>query len=129
MSLEVHFRIEHNELLLQALPIRTHEVILPEMLFQRIVIDIVLLLPAPFSAIADVAALVLVATMRVQLIVSVEALTTESTFRMSLKAALVDRTRVIVAKFLVLLEVGEGEELVLVREHFLVSCAEVAGLG
>jgi hypothetical protein len=65
MSLEVHLRIEHNELLLQALPIRTHEMVLPEVLFQRIVIDIVLLLPASFSAIADVAALVLVATVRI----------------------------------------------------------------
>lgn len=129
MSLEVHLRIEYNELLLQALPVRTHEVILPEVLFQRVVVDIVLLLPAPFSAIADVTALVLVATMRVKLVVSVEALTAESTFRVSLKTALVDRARVVVAEFLMLLEVGEGKELVLVGKHFLVSCTEVAGLG
>ena len=65
MSFEVHLGIEYNKLLLQALPVWTHEVIFPEMLFERIVVDIVLLLPAPLSSIADVAALVLVATMRV----------------------------------------------------------------
>lgn len=128
VGLEVHFRIEHNKLFLQAFTVWAHEVVFSEVLLERIVIDKVLLLPASFSSVADVATLMLVATMRVELIVSVEALAAESTFRVSLETALINCARIVVAKFLVLLEVCEGEELVLVSEYFLVSSTQIARL-
>jgi hypothetical protein len=75
-----------------------------------IVIDVVLLLPASaVLAIADVTAFVLVSTMRVKLVVSIETLATEATFRVSLESALVDRAGVIVAELLVLAQLGIGE--------------------
>lgn len=44
---------------------------------------------------------------------------------MSLKTTLIDRAWVIIAEFLVLSELGKGEELVLVGKYFLVSCTQV----
>lgn len=126
MGFEVHFRIKYNKFLLQALTVRAHEVVFPEVLLERIVVDIVLLLPASFSSVTDVAALMLVATMRVELIVSVEALSAESAFRVSLETTLINCAGVVVAKLLVFLEVCKGEELVLVSEHFLVSSTQIA---
>ena len=63
VSLEIHLRVEHNEFLLQALPVWAHEVVFPEMLFERIVVDVVLLLPAAILTIANMATLMLVSTM------------------------------------------------------------------
>jgi hypothetical protein len=65
MRLDIHLRVENNKLLLEALAIRTQEMVLAEMYLKRIVVDKVLLLPAPFTAIADMASLVLVSAMRV----------------------------------------------------------------
>jgi hypothetical protein len=73
-----------------------------EVHLERIVVDVVLLFPAsPFAAVANVAALVLVSAMRVELIVAVETLVTEATFWMSLESALIYCSRIVVAKFLV----------------------------
>ena len=67
-----------------------------------VVVDKILLFSAPpFSAIANVAALVLVSAMSVKLIVAIEALSAEATFRMSLEATLVDSSRIIIPKFAV----------------------------
>lgn len=121
MSLKIHLGIEDNKLLLQAFSVWAHEMVFPKMLFERVVVDVILLLSAAISAIANVATLVLVSAMCVQLIVSIEALATETTFWMSLKPALIDSARVIVAELLVLPELSKGEELVLMREDFLVS--------
>lgn len=63
MGLEVHLGIENHELLLQALSVWTHEVVLAEMLLERVVVDIVLLLAAAFSAVTDVTSFVLVSAM------------------------------------------------------------------
>jgi hypothetical protein len=103
-------------------------VVFPEVYLERIIIDIILLLPATsFLPIADVAALVLVSAVSVQLIVSVKALSAETTLGMSLEATLVDCARVVVAKFLVFFQVLWGEELMLVGEYFLVPCTEITG--
>jgi hypothetical protein len=126
MCLQVHLRVEYGKLLLQALSVRAQEVVFPKVHLKGIVVDVVLLLPAPIvSSIADVTALVLVPTMRVKLVVSVKSLATEATFRVSLEAALIDRSGVIVAKLLMLPQLGIGEQLVLVGEDFLVSGAEI----
>jgi hypothetical protein len=93
--------------------------------FEGIVVDKVLLLASAITPIADMAAFVLVSTVCVQLVVSVEALSTEATFRVSLEAALVDRTRVVVTELLVLPQFGECKQLVFVRKDLLVSCTQV----
>jgi hypothetical protein len=125
MCFEVHLRVEDHEFLLETLPVRTQEVVFAKVHFERVVVDVVLLLPAALPSVANVAALVLVSTVSVQLVVSVEALPTEATFRVSSKTTLVFCARVVVAKLLVLLQIGPCEELVLVGEDLLVPCTEV----
>jgi hypothetical protein len=103
MCLEVHLRVEYDELLVQAVSVRTQEVIFSKVHLEGVVVDVVLLLPAPtVLAIAYVAAFVLVPTMRVKLVVSIESLATEATLRVSLESALVDCAGVVVTEFLVL---------------------------
>ena len=122
MSLEIHLRIEHNELLLEAFSLWAGEVVF----LKRIVVDIILLLSAAFSAVTDMATLVLVPAMCVKLVVSVEALTTEAALRMTLETTLIDSARVVVAELLVLSQLSKREELVFVGEDFLVSRTQIA---
>jgi alkylated DNA nucleotide flippase Atl1 len=78
-------------------------VVFSEVDLERIVVDVILLLPtAAVSTIADVATLVLVPAMGVELVITIKTLTTEAALRVSLETALVDGTRIIVAEFLVL---------------------------
>jgi hypothetical protein len=63
MSLEIHFRIKHNELLLEAFSVWARKVVFLEVQLERIVVDIILLLSAAFSAVTNMAALVLVPAM------------------------------------------------------------------
>lgn len=70
------------------------------------------------------AALVLVSAVRIKLIVPIEALPAEAAFGVPLKAALVDRTRVVVAELFVLFEFCEGEELMLVGKDFFIPRAK-----
>jgi hypothetical protein len=63
MSLEIHFRIKHNELLLKALSVWARKVVFLKVQLKRIVVDIILLLSAAFSAVTDMATLVLVPAM------------------------------------------------------------------
>lgn len=65
VCLQIHLRVEHNKLLFHTFPVRAQEVILSKMNLERIVIDIVLLLSASITTIADVTTFVFVPTMRV----------------------------------------------------------------
>jgi hypothetical protein len=86
-----------------------------------------LLLSASLATIADVASLVLVSAMRVELVVAIEARPAEPTLRVSLEPALVDCSRVIITKLLMLLKIGRRKQLVLVRKDLLVPRAEITG--
>ena len=126
MSLEIHLRIEHNELLLEAFSVWAREVVFLKVQLKRIVVDIILLLSAAFSAVTDMATLVLVPAMCVQLVVSIEALPTEAALRVTLETTLIDSARVVVAELLVLSQLSKREELVFVGEDFLVSRTQIA---
>jgi hypothetical protein len=63
MSLEIHFRIKHNELLLEALSVWARKVVFLKVQLKRIIVDVILLLSAAFSAVTDMATLVLVPAM------------------------------------------------------------------
>lgn len=103
MCLEIHFRIKDDKLLLQALAVRTEEMVLSEVHLERIVVDVILLLStASFAPIANVTAFVLVPAMRVEFVVSVESLPAKAAFRMALETALIDGAGVVVAELLVL---------------------------
>lgn len=125
MRLQIHLRIKNHKLLLQAFLIRTQKMILLKVYLKRVVIDVVLLLSASVTAIADMAALVLVSAMRVKFVVAIEPLGTETAFRMTLEPALVYCAWVVVARSLVLFQFGGGKELVLVCEDLLIPCTEI----
>lgn len=110
MCLEIHFRIKDDKLLLQTLSVRTEKVVFSEVHLEGIVVDVVLLFStASFAPIADMAAFVLVPAMRVEFVVSVEALPAETAFGVPLEAALIDGAGVVVAELLVLPELFLGE--------------------
>ena len=73
-----------------------------EMLLQRVIIGIVLLLSALIATIANMTSLMLVSAVSVELVVTVESLTAETTFWVAPEATLIHRARVIVTKFLML---------------------------
>jgi hypothetical protein len=125
MCFQVHLGVKYDKLLLETLPVRAQEMVLAEVDFQRVVVDVVLLLPATIASVADVAALMLVSAVGVQLVVPIEARVTEATFRMPPKAALVLCTRVVVAELLVLFQVWPCKELVFVGEDLLVPCTQI----
>jgi hypothetical protein len=99
--------------------------IFSEVNFEGVVVDKILLLSGTLTTVTDMAPFVLVATVCIQLVVSVEALTTEAAFGVPFEAALIDRTGVIVAELLMLPELRVCEKLVFVGEDFLVPCTEI----
>lgn len=72
------------------------------------------------------ASLVLVSAMCVKFVIAVEALSTEAAFGMTFEPTLIHRSRVIVAKFLMLLQLRDREQLMLVGEDLLVPGTEIA---
>lgn len=100
MCFEVHLRVENHEFLLETLPVWAQEVVLAKVDFERVIVDVILLLPATLPSVANMAALVLVSAMSVQLVVPIKALATKATFRMSPEAALIHGTWVVVAELL-----------------------------
>jgi hypothetical protein len=101
VGLEVHLRLEDDEFLLQALFVKAEEVISLKVFLQSVVVQIVVRL-AWGSSIADMAPLMLLTTMSVQLIVAVEVLLAETASRVPLKSALVNGARLVVAALLML---------------------------
>jgi hypothetical protein len=94
MGFQIDFRIKDNELLLQTWRIRTHEMILPVMQRQTVIVNIVLRLTA--SPIANKAPFMFLPTMNIQLIISVESLSAKSAFWVALETALVDGPGIII---------------------------------
>lgn len=71
------------------------------------------------------ASLVLVSAMRVEFVIAVEALSTEPTFGMTFEPTLVHSSRIIVAEFLMLLQLRDCEQLMLVGEDLLVPGTQI----
>ena len=63
------------------------------MLFESIVVEIILRIPASSPAITQMAALMIVSAMHEKLVFAIESPPTESTFGMTFEASLVDRER------------------------------------
>lgn len=72
-------------------------------------------------------ALMFLSAVRIQLIVAVESLSTETTLGMPFESTLVNSPRIIVSELLVLPKLGKCEQLMFVREDFLVTCTKIAG--
>ena len=125
MTLQVHLRLKHNELLLQAFPVQAKEVAFLEVVFEGVIVEVVLLLAMSRSSVADVASLMSVTTVRIQLVISVEPFTTETAFRVPSETALVNRARDVVSVLFVLAQLRRGEDFMFVSENFFVSSAKI----
>lgn len=125
MGLQIHLSLKHHEFLIQALLVKAEKVVLLEMLLERIVVDIVLLLPVPRPSVTDMAPLVPVTAVGIQFVISVEPLSTETAFRVASKPALVNGTGNVISVLFVLAQLRHGEEFMFVGEDFLVSSAKI----
>jgi len=83
--------------------------VLSEVDFEGIVVDVVLRLSAAITTITQMASFVAITTMREQLVIAIEALATETTLRVTLKTRLVLSTRNIVSVLLVSTQFLRGE--------------------
>lgn len=125
VRLEINQRLEHDKLLIQALLVQAEKVVLAKVLLQRVVVDEVLVIPALAQPVADVAPLMLVPAVRVQLVVAVEPRLAEPALRMPLEPALVFCAGRVVALALVLAQLVLREQLVLVRKHFFIPRTQI----
>jgi hypothetical protein len=100
--------------------------VFPEVLFKSVVINVILLLSALTSPIADMAFFVPVAAMNEQLVVAVESLSTEAAFRMAFESGLIYCAWIVVAEFLMAAKFGGGEEVVFVSKDLFVASTEIA---
>lgn len=96
------------------------------MLFERVVVDVVLLLPPAVSPIAKMTSFMFLPTMDVEFIIAIETLSTKATFRVPLESALIDSSRVVVAELFMFSQLGYCEQLMLVGKDLLVPGTQVA---
>lgn len=80
-----------------------------EVLLKSIVIDIVLVLAIARLSVTDVTSLMLVSAVSIQLVITVEALVTEFTFRVAFETTLVNSTGRIISEFFVLAKLRDSE--------------------
>lgn len=109
VTLQVHLRLENDELFFQTLFIQASEMILMKVILQCVIVNIVLLLTMGGASVTDVATFVFITAMSVQLVVAVEPLTTKSTLRVSPEATLVYSSRLVIARLFVLTQFRRGE--------------------
>lgn len=109
VGLQIHLRLENDKLFFQAFFIQASEMILMEVIFQCVVVNIVLLLTMGGASVTDVATFVFIAAVSVQLIVTIEPLATKPALRMSSEATLVYSSRLVVAGPFVLTQFRRGE--------------------
>lgn len=96
-----------------------------EMTLKGLIIHVVLLLAVVGSAVTDMTAFVLLTAMGIQLVVTVKALSTETTFGMSFETALVDGTGLVITVFFVLSQLRVRKEGMFVGEDLFVSCTKI----
>lgn len=121
VGFKIDLVLENNELFLVAFFVGTHKVLFREMNGKCIIVDVVLLCRLWTTSVADMAALVLIAAVRVQLVGGVEALSAEPTLGMALEARLVFRARLVVAGPFVLAQINGREERMLMGKDFFVT--------
>ena len=99
--------------------------ILSKVLFQRVVIHKILLLPPLVISIADMASFMFISAVGIELIISIETLSTKTTLGMPFEAALVHGTRIVVTKLFMFSKFLRCEEFMFVRKDLLVPCAKI----
>lgn len=126
MGFQVHLRLKNDKLLLQTLFVQAEEMILLKMILKGIVVDVILLLPTGRAAVAYVASLMTVTTVRVEFVIAVESLAAKSTFGVSPETALIQGSWHIITVLLVFAQLCHSEKFMLVCEDLLVPSAKIA---
>jgi hypothetical protein len=121
VALQVHLRFKNNKLFLQAIWVKASEMILMEVVLKSVVVNIVLLLAVGRTSVTDVAAFMFITAVSVQLVVAVEALTTEAAFGMSPETTLVDGSRLVITGLFVFAQLCWSKKLMLVCKDLLVT--------
>ena len=101
MCFEIHFGLKHYKFLGQTVLVQAQVMISLEMLFQRLVVQVILGMSSVVSPVADVALFVFLSAMNVELVVTIEAFLAKATLWVSLEAALINSAWVVVANLLV----------------------------
>lgn len=127
VCLQIDFIRKDDKLFLQTFGVLTHEMPILEVLLQCIVINVVLRILSMGPLIADKTSFVMLSAVIKELVVRVEALLAESTFRVSLKSALVLRSRYIISFPLMPMQFCFCEQGVLMGENFFMPGAKIAG--
>ena len=125
MGSKIQVRLEDHELLVQTFPIRAQKVILSEVNFQGVVVEVILVITSQIPAITDMTPLVAFSTMVVELIESIEELLAETALGMTLEAGLVRDTGIIIPNLLMNLQLAMSEQFMLMREDLFVLSAEI----
>jgi hypothetical protein len=102
MRLEVHSRIEDHELFLHTLRIGARIMVVVEMGLESIIIEEVAWVVGIGDSITQMATLMSVATMSVELVTAVESLSAEAAFWVTLETSLLRRARCVITSPLVL---------------------------
>jgi hypothetical protein len=102
MSFHVHLRLENNKLLLQTLLVQAQEMIFLEVILERIIVNIILLLASGGLSITNMTSFVAITTVSVQFIVAIEPLTAETTLGVTFETALINGSGNVVSVLLVL---------------------------
>jgi len=120
VSLVIDFGFEDNEFLFEAVAIGAEEVVISEVLLERAVVYVILLLPTSVSPVTNVTSFMFVSAMRVQLVVTVEPLSAKSTLRMTPETTLISCAWIIIAELLMFAQFLYREELMLMSEDLFV---------
>lgn len=126
MCFEIHLGLENIGLVGLTLGIETQEVCVRKVLFELLVVEVVLRIATPIPTVADMATLVPLPAVTVQLVIPVKSLTTKATLWMTLEPRLIDSSRSVVAVLFVPPQICKGEKFVFMSEDFLVSRAKIA---
>jgi hypothetical protein len=96
-----------------------------KVLLELLVVEIVLWVPSTVSSVTDVTSLVLFATVRVKLVISVESFLAETTFWMSSEPGLVHCAGLVITFSFVSSKLSKGEHLMLVSKDLLMADAQI----
>lgn len=125
MSFEIHLTFKNNKFLLQAFLIQTEKVIFLKVVLEGIIVNVVLMAAIIRLSVTYVTSLVLVPTVGIQLIITVEAFATEFTFGVAFETTLVNGTGVIIPVLFVLAKLRNGEKFMLVCEDLFIPSAQI----
>ena len=126
MCFQIHLRLIDIGLVGLTFRIEADEMSVSKVFFELGVVEVVLWVAAAIPPITDMAPLMSLSTVCVELVVTIKSLSTEPTLGVPPESRLIDRTWIVVSIFLMSPQLPEGEQLMFMCEDLLVSTTQVA---